>query len=119
MDGESDVAATLAAFVSQRLFEAGVWSSPRVSDGVSSYRVMERGRGALRLCGRIWDIDQSQHSFWLDLEWEPGDKQGANWKLFFGVDETAMSPRRARLAIDCIEAPNQVTWRVALTGRAE
>jgi hypothetical protein len=115
----SDLSETLESFISDRLSEARVWSSPRVSDGVSSYRVVARGPRGMRLCGRIWEIDQTQHSFLVDVEWEDGDQPRAVWKLFFDIDDTAMSPRRARLAIDAIEDPSQVPWRVALTGRAE
>jgi hypothetical protein len=119
LEGASDLSETLESFVSHRLSEAGVWSSPRVSDGVSSYRVVERGPKGMRLCGWIREIDQTQHSFLVDVKWEREDQSGGNWKLFFDVDDTAMSPRRARLAIDAIEDPSQVPWRVELTGRAE
>jgi hypothetical protein len=119
LEGASDLRETLASFISHRLHEAGVWSSPRVSDGVSSYRVVERGRDGMRLSGRIWEIDQTEHSFCVDVEWRDGTRPEAIWRLFFDVDETAMSPRRARLAIEAIDDPSQVPWRVALTGHAE
>jgi hypothetical protein len=119
LEGEGDLRELLESFISHRLYEAGVWSSPRTSDGVSSYRVVERGPGGMRLCGRIWEIDQTQHSFCVDVEWQEGARPGATWRLFFDIDDTAMSPRRAHLAIDAIDDPTQVQWRVALTGRTE
>lgn len=118
LDREGDLREALESFISDRLHEAGVWSSPRVSDGVSSYRVVERGPGRIRLCGRIWEIGQTQRSFCVDVEWHD-DPPGAIWKLFFDIDDVAMSPRRARLAIDAIDDPTHVPWRVALTGRTE
>lgn len=119
LEGETDLREPLESFISHRLHEAGVWSSPRASDGISSYRVVERGPGRVRLCGRIWEIDQTQHSFCLDVEWQEEAQSGAIWRLFFDIDDTAMSPRRARLAIDAIDDPTQVQWRVALTGRTD
>lgn len=119
LESEGDLREPLESFVSHRLHEAGVWSSPRVSDGVSSYRLVERGAGRMRLCGQIWEIDQTQHWFCIDVEWQEGTPPTAIWKLFFDVDDTDMSPRRARLAIDSIDDPAQVQWRVALTGHTE
>jgi hypothetical protein len=119
LEAEGDLREALESFISQCLHEAGVWASPCVSDGVSSYRVIERGPHRTRICGRIWEIDQTQRSFCVEVERQDGNPRGAIWKLFFDIDDTQMSPRRARLAVDVIDDPTHVQWRVALTGRAE
>ena len=115
----SDLSDDLAAFVAHRLSEASVWSSARVSDGVTTYRVVERGPARLRLCGQIWEISQMQHSFWVNIEWDHGTQSGANWTLFFDIDDTAIGAGRARNAIDVMQDPGEVQWRIRLTGRAE
>ena len=62
----NDLSDLLESFVAGTLADAGVWSSPRVSDGLVAYRIVERGPTRVRVCGRIWEIDQTQRSFWLD-----------------------------------------------------
>src|SRR5262249_36011168 len=74
----------LDLFVSHRLFEADVWESPRTSDGIPHLRIVESAPERMRLCGRIYTIDQVLHSFWLDLEREP-DGSAVSWALFFDV----------------------------------
>jgi len=75
----------------------------------------ERTRAALAVGrGCIFEIDQTQHASWLDL-----DTEGAAsiaWSLRFDV--VASSPRRARDAIDVIADPDEVAWRVHLAGTA-
>lgn len=103
----------LDLFISHRLFEAGVWKSPRTSDGITRVRVVESEPERMSICGRIYSIDQELHSFWLDLERDAlGDF--VSWALFFDV--VADSPRRARDAIDCYDHANEIDWRVTLTG---
>ena len=79
--------------------------------------VVERGPGRLQACGRIWAIEQTEHAFWVRVEWTEGS--GVRWSLFFDVTAEAMSPRRARLAIETIDDPAEIEWRVSLTGREE
>jgi hypothetical protein len=118
LTGDADnLRETLESFVAHCLADAGVWSSPRESDGVSSYRVVERGHTRLRACGKIWEIDQTQHVFWVDVEWDRGTSQVV-WTLFFDVDDRALTPRRARHAADVVMDPGEVGWRTTLSGRA-
>src|SRR5262249_3608575 len=99
-----------------RLFEADVWESPRTSDGIPHLRIVESAPERMRLCGRIYTIDQVLHSFWLDLEREP-DGSAVSWALFFDV--VADSPRRERDAIDVHDQASDIDWRVTLTGQGE
>jgi hypothetical protein len=109
----------LESFIAARLHDAGVWSSPRLSDGVASVRVVERGPDLLRVCGEIWEIAQTRHSFWLDFIWDRGTEHGASWTLFFDIDSTGVSPRRARHALDLLRDPGELPWRITVTGREE
>ncbi len=79
----------LDAFLSLRLFEGGAWSSPRVSDGVDSFRVVRESPTELHLAGRIWDIDQVLHSFWLVLR---------------------------RDEAESVDAPEQIEWQCTVEG---
>jgi hypothetical protein len=110
VDASDDPSDPLEAFVAARLSKGGVWSSPRESDRVAWHRIVERGPARLRVCGRIWTIDQTEHSFWLDVAWEAEGRGGATWTLFFEVDETSGS-RRARLAVYAIGDPGDVECR--------
>jgi hypothetical protein len=97
------------------LHRAGEWASPRESDGLQGFRVVARGPTRLRTCGRIWSIDQRVRSFWLDFA--RGDRPAAiAWTLYFDVMDP--SPRRSRDAIDVIEDPTAVSWRVGVSGAA-
>jgi hypothetical protein len=71
----------------------------------------------LRACGKIWEIDQTQHVFWVDVEWDRGTSQVV-WTLFFDVDDRALTPRRARHVADVVMDPGEVEWRTTLSGRA-
>lgn len=51
--GEEGLARPLESFVSTVLAEAGVWSSPRTSDGVASYRIVERNPAVARVSGHV------------------------------------------------------------------
>ena len=53
----------LESFISERLFEANVWQSPRTSDGIEHLRLVEHELDRVRLAGRIYAIDQTLHSF--------------------------------------------------------
>jgi hypothetical protein len=110
---------SLESFIANRLYDAGVWPSPRASDGIASHREIERTPDLLRVCGEVWHIDQTRHTFWLDVTWEHGPQYRATWTLFFSIDTTGMTPRRARQAIEVIQEPEQVSWRATLTGNED
>ncbi|HVK77912.1 MAG TPA: hypothetical protein VM734_31615 [Kofleriaceae bacterium] len=97
------------------LHAAGVWDSPRTSDGVDRWRVVTREPTRVRLCGRVWTIDQQLHGFWLDVR-RDDPAAPATWTLYLDVDDP--SRRRARDAIDLIDAPDQVAWRHTVSGKA-
>jgi hypothetical protein len=111
--GQTDA---LDRFVSTCLADAGLWESPRTSDGVSEIvRVVETSRDRLRVCGRIWSIDQVRHTFWLELQREAaGDEM--TWFLYFDVAES--SPRRTRNALDDHDRPEDIHWFATLAGEA-
>lgn len=106
----------LDSFIGDRLVEAGVWESPRTSDGIVSLRVVECEPNCLCVCGRIHEIDQTLHSFWLDLTCEASGSR-VNWAVYF--DPIASSPRRERNAIDTVDRAEDLDWRVALAGLAD
>lgn len=108
----------LDAFVSLRLFEGVAWSSPRVSDGIDSFRVVRESATELHLAGRIWDIDQVLHSFWLVLRRDEAESVDVAWTLYFDPDIGGTTSRRARNAIHAIDAPEQIEWRGTFEGRA-
>lgn len=110
--GPSD--ALVESFISQRLFEANVWESPRTSDGIEHLRIVECEPERVRVSGRIFTIDQTLHSSWLDIE---RSDRGVTWALYF--DSVASSPRRARNAIDTFDQATDINWRVTLTGLLE
>src|SRR5678815_2282211 len=58
----------LETFISDRLFEAGVWGANNCPDGIVHIRVLEAEPDRLRLCGRLFEINQELHPFWLELE---------------------------------------------------
>jgi hypothetical protein len=102
----------LESFLGDRLHEAGVWESPRSSDGISALREIERTSVRARLCGQIWEIvEQSLHAFWLDVERSADD---VRWTLYFGA--IVDSPRRARNAAYALSDPGEVEWNVTLSG---
>jgi hypothetical protein len=98
--GQTDA---LDRFVGTCLTDAGLWESPRTSDGISDIvRVVERSPQRLRVSGRIWSIDQVLHTFWLELQRAPsGDDM--IWCLYFDIAES--SPRRTRNALDDQDRP--------------
>ena len=103
---ESDPRDALESFVAGALHDGGVWPSPRTSDGVASYRVIERTPVRARVCGQIWSIEQTLHPFWLDLEC--GDV--VTWTLYFDVDTTVLGPRGTRNLLDSIQEPTEAPW---------
>lgn len=107
----------LDAFLSLRLFEGGAWSSPRVSDGVDSFRVVRESPTELHLAGRIWDIDQVLHSFWLVLRRDEAESVDVAWTLYFEPDIGGTTSRRSRHAIHAIDDPDQIAWRGVFEGR--
>jgi hypothetical protein len=115
LDTGADPRDAIELFVARALFGAGLWSSPRRSDGIASYRIVEQEPTRIRVCGKIWEIDQTLHPFWLDVEHHAAPAF-STWTLYFDIDATLASTRRARLALDTILDPGDVTWRVTLTG---
>src|SRR5262245_36549570 len=105
-------------FVAQRLDESGVWSGRRTSDGVSSVRVIEDSPDRARIGGRIWTIEQTRHSFWLDAERDRERADRFHWTLYFDLDPSGLTPRQVRDAIDVLEDPRQAQWRAVLSGDA-
>lgn len=106
----------LDAFISHRLYEAGIWPSARTSDGVAAFRVVDRSADRLSVCGRIWDIGQTVHPFWLVIERNPLDPTRVTWALYFEPDVTMLSTRQARDAVDAISDPRDVPWHHTLGG---
>jgi hypothetical protein len=105
----------LGEFVSQRLFEAGVWPSPRTSDGVLYVRTVEDEVDTMRLCGLIYRIEQTVHAFWLELAagTSPGE---VAWSLWFEL--VGGSAQKQRNAIDLASRTDELEWEVALAGTA-
>jgi hypothetical protein len=88
-----------------------------VSDGVSDFRVIERTRARLSVCGLVWDLDnQELHLFWLECG--EGSEADVAWTLYFEGDDARFSPRRIRNAVWLLDAPEQMDWQHAITGRA-
>jgi hypothetical protein len=77
-------------------------------------RVVEYLPERIRVCGRIFEIDQTLHSFWLDMR---RGTAGVTWELHFDV--VAASPRRERNAIDTFDDPQEIEWRITLSGAGE
>jgi len=102
----------LDVFIGERLTDAGIWRSARVSDGISAMRTVEKSQSHARFCGQIWDIDQTLHTFWLDIESSNDD---VDWTLYF--DPVEDSPRHARNLVYALARPDEVDWRVTLSGR--
>jgi hypothetical protein len=112
---DSDLEA-LDAFVSGCLCDGGIWTSPRNSDGIQGVeRVLERAADCLRLCGRIYSIDQVLHPFWLEL-WRDAVEPSVTWMLCFDLAEGA--GRRAQNAFTASERSEDIEWRVVLGGEA-
>jgi hypothetical protein len=106
-------------FVSERLFEAGLWSSSGPSDGLTTVRVMEDGPDNVRIAGRIWEIEhQTLHSFWLDVARDREHSDQFDWTIYLELDPSKLTPRQVRDTIDVIEDPCRVPWRAVLSGRA-
>lgn len=103
-------------FIGSCLCEGSIWLSPRTSDGINAIEcVLERTPDTLRVAGRIWEIDQSLHTFWLELECKDGADR-FSWVLYFDVIES--SARRARNALSNHEDAEEIEWRVKLVGEA-
>jgi hypothetical protein len=115
---ENSAADKLEKFIAEALYQAEIWNSPRTSDGITFWRVVERDPTRVRFSGRIYEIAQVDHSFWLDLERDKGCTEKINWTLYFDVISGSWSPRRASMAVEVIDVPEQAEWRVALKGAA-
>ena len=107
-----ETAEELDVFIGERLADAAVWRSARVSDGIGVMRTVEKSQSRARFCGQIWDIDQMLHTFWLDIESSNDD---IDWTLYFDPIEDA--PRRARNLVYALSRPDEEDWRVTLSGR--
>jgi hypothetical protein len=105
----------LDSFIGSCLYDGGIWESTRTSDGIHSTRVLEHASDELRVCGRIWEIDQSLHTFWLELK-RDGSGDRFAWSLYFDVIET--SARRARNAHESHDNAEDLEWRAKVVGEA-
>ncbi|HYO72079.1 MAG TPA: hypothetical protein VEU33_38995 [Archangium sp.] len=115
---EGSSAEALERFIADVLHQAGEWDTPRTSDGISAWRVVERGPARVRLAGRIHEISQAVSSFWLDIERDGEQPEQVHWTLYFDVVPGPRSPRRVDVAADLIDAPEQAEWRVTLMSTA-
>ncbi len=113
---EADLREPLERFIARALVDAGVWASTRTSDGITKLRVVERAPTHLRVCGKLYKVDQTKRAFWVDIERSDCVERGMTWSLFFDVDRTPMSGRRACDAVDWIKAASDVEWNVSLSG---
>ncbi len=98
------------------LHTAGVWTSPRRSDGVPWYRPVERTEARVRVCGRIFTIGQVEYTFWLDAERPAGDGTDGQLTLWFDADTSALAPRAARSILELIREPSDIAWNVTVPG---
>jgi len=115
---ENAAADKLENFIADALYRADIWNSPRTSDGITFLRVVERDPTRVRFSGRIYEIAQVVHSFWLDIERDKGRPEQVNWTLYFDIIPGSWSPRRISTIAEAIEVPEQVEWEVALKGVA-
>ena len=97
----------LEQFVAEQLVATGEWESARTSDGVTYHRIVERGPHRVVVTGQIRSIDQVLYPFWLVVESD-------TWTLFFDVDTSLVSARRAGWATQ-LDHPGQLPWRVTIT----
>lgn len=105
-------AEALERVVARCLHEGGKWSSPRQSDGVPWYRVVQSSDERVRVCGRIFTIGQVEYTFWVDVErTEDGHACAA---LFFDADTSNMSPRAARSILEVVRLPEDLSWAVTI-----
>jgi hypothetical protein len=88
------------------------------SDGISFWRVVERGATRLRIAGNIWHIAQTIHAFWLDLERQAPGSDELHYSFYFDVVPGPGSPRRIDLVAESIDYADEAEWRVVATGSA-
>jgi hypothetical protein len=115
---EEAAAYKLEFFIADTLYQADIWDSYRASDGVEFWRVVERDPTRVRLSGRIDEISQVVHTFWLDLERDEGRPERVNWTLYFDIIPGSWSPRRISMAAEVIDVPEQAEWQFVLKGSA-
>jgi hypothetical protein len=107
----------LERFLGEALHAAGVWSSPRDSDGVHARAFDALADGGLQVRGQIWTVeDQVLHSVWLVFEPVAESAGKLRWTLYFDVD--APSPRKRRDAWDLAARPEDITWHTTIHGVA-
>jgi hypothetical protein len=80
---EGSSAEALERFIADVLYQGGVWNTPRVSDGISTWRVDEHGATRVRLAGKIYEISQKLRPFCLDLELDEERPEQVHWTLSF------------------------------------
>ena len=103
-------------FIGSCLYAGCVWDSLRTSDGIQRIeRVLERSQDKLRVSGRIYEIDQTLHPFWLELK-RDGEADGFVWCLYFDIAEA--SARRVESALTIHEGGEDMDWRAKLFGEA-
>jgi hypothetical protein len=117
-DAEDAAADKLEKFIADALYRADIWDDPRTSDGITFWRVVERDPTRVRLSGRIYEISQVVHTFWLDLERDKERPEQVNWTLYFDIIPGSWSPRRISMAAEVIDVPEQVGWQFAIKGSA-
>jgi hypothetical protein len=115
---EDSPAHELEGFIADVLYRAGAWDSPRMSDGIPFWRVVERSPILVRIGGRIYEISQEVYSFLLDLERDKERPERVNWKLYFDIVPSTWPPHRVAMAIEVIDVPEQAEWRITLMGNA-
>src|SRR5215813_12903929 len=108
----------LEVFIADALYRADIWDSYRASDGITFWRVVERDPTRVRLSGRIYEISQVVHTFWLDLERAKGRPERVNWTIYFDIIPGSWSPRRISMAAEVIDVPEQAEWQFVIKGSA-
>jgi hypothetical protein len=81
-------------------------------------RVVEHGATEARIAGNIWDICQSLHAFWLELERQNPESDELQWSFYFDAVPGPRGPRRIDLVAEAIDRADQTEWRVVVTGTA-
>ncbi len=113
---DQSYAAALEQAVASCLHAAGVWTSPRRSDGVPWYRAVERTDARVRVCGRLFTIGQVEYMFWLDVERSPDNEKDGRVTLWFDADVSALSPRAGRSILELLRDPADIAWKVNVPG---
>ena len=109
--GSQEDMSGLEDFVAACLCAAGVWKSPRVSDGLASSRSLLNKPDCVQLCGRIYEIDdQKLHPFFLSVTREA---ERVRWELRYDFIHIK------RLHIELCEHYGKDVWVHIAEGVAE